>query len=238
MPGDLTTGLRRPAGAPIDPATLYRLSGWTVIAGMAIDGVASVLYSRASGVELYGDPLAAADNLAKLVGTLLFLLGFPGLYAFQARKAGRLGLAGFVLTFSAFALLEIGTDALFAFVGPMLADHAQTQFLLEEYLENNLGPGFAIYLIGAYLALFTGLVAHGTATFRAKIYPRWTGPLIAIGSIAALFMAPLAAVPSGPFRLDRLGVLVMAAAFARCGWHLVRAAAGPDPGPAGSRPER
>jgi membrane protein implicated in regulation of membrane protease activity len=72
-----------------------------------------------------------------------------------------------------------------------------------------------------------GFVSFGIATFRARIYPRWTGPVIATGSVAAIVLAPLASVPSGPFRLDRIGVLAAAIAFAWCGWHLLRHAAGP-----------
>ena len=67
--------------------TLYRLSGLAVMAGMTIVGIASVLYSRAGGVALYLDPLVPAEDLAKLSGSLIFLIGLPGLYAFQAPRA-------------------------------------------------------------------------------------------------------------------------------------------------------
>jgi uncharacterized protein YcbX len=60
--------------------TLYRLSGLAVLIGMTIEGIASILYSRAGGVALYLDPLVPADDLAKLFGSLIFLIGLPGLY--------------------------------------------------------------------------------------------------------------------------------------------------------------
>lgn len=91
--------------------TLYRLSGLAVMAGMTVDGLASFFYSRAGGVALYLDPLVPVDDLAKLFGSLLFLIGLPGLYAFQATRAGRLGLAGFTLSFFGLALLEVSTEA-------------------------------------------------------------------------------------------------------------------------------
>lgn len=77
-----------------------------------------------------------------------------------------------------------------------------------------------------------GFISFGIATFQARVYPRWTGPVMAIGSAAAIVMAPLAFVPTGPFRLDRIGVLAASFAFAWCGWHLLRhpAAASSDPG--------
>jgi membrane protein implicated in regulation of membrane protease activity len=46
--------------------------------------------------------------------------------------------------------------------------------------------------------------------------------VIMIGSVAAIVMAPLASVPSGPFRLDRVGVLAASFAFVWCGWYLLR----------------
>ncbi|MGH3277698.1 MAG: hypothetical protein ACRDNW_00980 [Trebonia sp.] len=187
--------------------TLYRLSGLAVMTGMTIVGIASVLYSRAGGVALYLDPLVPVEDLAKLSGSVIFLIGLPGLYAFQATRAGRLGLAGFILSFAGLAILEVSTEALFAFTGPVLAAHHQTHFLLRGGMEQNLGGGFTAYFALSYVVVVAGFVSFGIATYRAGVYPRWTGPVIAAGAVAAIIMAPLVSVPSGPFRLDRVGVL-------------------------------
>jgi DUF1707 SHOCT-like domain len=74
---------------------------------------------------------------------------------------------------------------------------------------------------------FSGFVSFGIATFRAGVYPRWAGPVIAIGSAAAIVMAPLVSVPSGSFRMDRVGVLAASFAFVWCGWDLLRHATPP-----------
>ena len=185
--------------------TLYRLSGLAVMIGMTISGIASVLYSRAGGLALYLGPLVALDDLAKLFGSLIFLIGLPGLYAFQAARAGKPGLVGFVLSFFGLGILEVSTEALFAFAGPVLAAHHQTRFLLLGGLDQNLGGGFTAYLDLSYVVIVSGFVTFGIATFRAGIYPRWAGPVIAIGAVAAIVMSPLVSVPSGPFRLDRIG---------------------------------
>lgn len=81
-----------------------------------------------------------------------------------------------------------------------------------------------------------GFVSFGIATFRACVYPRRAGPVIGIGAVAAIVMAPLVSVPSGPFRLDRLGVLAAAFGFAWCGWYLLRHAAAPSPDRANDPP--
>lgn len=203
-------------------STLYGLSGLAAMIGMSIVAVASLLTSRAEGTALYLDPLSALDDLAKLFGSLIFLAGLPGLYAFQASKAGRLGLTGFALTFLGLAMLEVSTEVISAFVGPTLAGRDETRFLLQGGLEQNLGGAFLAYFYLSYLCLLAGFVAYGVATSQARVYPRWTGVAICVGSIAAIVTYPLAYVPSGPIRLDRIGIAVTAIAFAWSGWQLVR----------------
>ena len=201
---------------------LFRLSGLAVMIGMTLFGVGSFLAVRGSGVALYLDPLVPPDALDKLFGTLIFLIGLPGLYAFQASRAGWLGLAGFLLLFISLAILEVSTEVVFAFVGPTLAVHRETQFLLRGSLEQNLGQGFAIYFLPSILGTLLGFISFGIATFRARIYPRWTAVLIAIGEVVTIVMDPLKSVPSGPFRLDRIGILATAFGFVWCGWRLLR----------------
>jgi hypothetical protein len=143
----------------------------------------------------------------------------------RREAAGRLGLAGFALSFFGLAILEVSTEALFAFTGPVLAAHHQTRYLLLGGLDQNLGSGLTAYFDLSYAVVVAGFLSFGM-TFRADVYPR-VGPVIAIGSVAAIVMAPLASVPAGPFRLDRIGVLAACAAFAWCGWHLLRHPAAP-----------
>ena len=206
--------------------TLFRLSGLAVIIGMTVFGLGSFLTPRVdTGVTGALDPFVPPDDLAKLFGSLIFLIGLPGLYAFQASRAGWLGLAGFLLTFFGLAILEVSTEVVFAFIAPVLAAHAETRFLLRD--QNGLGQGFAIYFFPSIFGTLLGFISFGIATFRARVYPRWTGVLIAIGEVVTIVMDPLKSVPSGPFRLDRLGILATALGFAWCGWRLLRRAAAP-----------
>jgi hypothetical protein len=208
--------------------TLYRLSGLAVTIGMTMFGLGSFLTGRGSGVANYLNPIVQADDLAKLFGSLIFLIGLPGLYAFQASRSGWLGLAGFLLIFFGIAILEVSTEVVFAFVAPTLAAHEETRFLLRGGMERNLGQGFAIYFLPSIGATLLGFITFGIATFRAGVYPRWAAVLIAVGEILTIVMDPLKSVPSGPFRLDRLGILATALAFAWCGWCLLRQSTAPS----------
>jgi hypothetical protein len=131
-------------------------------------------------------------------------------------------LWAFVLSFFGLAILEVGTEAMFAFAGPVLAAHDETHFLLQGGLEQHLGGGFLAYFTLSYLVILAGFISFGFATFRAHVSPHSAGPVIVIGSVAAIVMAPLVSVPSGPFRLDRVGVLAASFAFVWCGWYLLR----------------
>lgn len=106
------------------------------------------------------------NDLAKLFGSLIFLIGRPGLYAFQASRAGRLGLAGFALSFTGLAMLEVSTEALFAFTGPVLAAQDQAHFLLSGGLDQHLGGGFTVYFGISYVVAVAGFISFGIATFR------------------------------------------------------------------------
>jgi hypothetical protein len=220
-PGSRVVG----GSAQVSTVTLFHLSGVAVMIGMTVFGIGSFLTGRETGLAAYINPFVRPDDLAKLFGSLIFLIGLPGLYAFQAVRAGWLGLAGFLLTFFGIAVLEVSTEVTFAFVGPMLAAHQETQFLLQGGLEPNLGNGFLAYFMPSLLATLLGFIGFGIATFRARVYPRWAAVLIAIGEVATIIMGPLKSVPSGPFRLDRIGIVATALGFAWCGWRLLRQAA-------------
>jgi len=49
-------------------------------------------------------------TLAILIGSLLFVIGLPGMYLRQAGRAGKLGLVGFILVFFGI-LLQVDTGS-------------------------------------------------------------------------------------------------------------------------------
>ncbi|MBU1174670.1 MAG: hypothetical protein KKH72_04645 [Alphaproteobacteria bacterium] len=191
----------------ITEATLFRLSGVSAIgAGLIFAGIqpihpADELASVATG-------LWAVIIALKLVMCLLFMIGFTGIYARQAQKAGWLGLAGFaLLTVSWF--LQTGFVFVELFVLPVLA--APAPAFIDSYLGvvnghpgiMDIGALVPTYAVLGVCYLLGGLL-FGIATIRAAVLSRWPAIMLAFAAIitpAAAFLPHAlqryAAVPMG-----------------------------------------
>ena len=120
------------------------------------------------------------------VSLLLVTAGLAGLYLYarQAARFGRLGVAGFVLAFIGVALMVLGNVIEWWISDLMFADVPLGEF------KPGTRAGWGIFLIGLCV-LSVGLVLVGIATIQAKALPRWsrvlplvTGLLLASGFLA------------------------------------------------------
>lgn len=136
------------------------------------------------------------------------VLGMAGLYAKQAVTTGWLGLVGYVLL-SAWFVLIMGFSFVEAFVLPHVA--SAVPGLVQAWMGMFNGPSGAFDL-GALPTIWTltapvyilGGLTFGIATFRAGIFPRWAGALLAVSTalapVAALLpnaSQPKTAIPMG-----------------------------------------
>jgi hypothetical protein len=115
------------------------------------------------------------------------LFGLAGLYVRQVEKAGWLGLAGFIL-FSAWMTLVCGMSFVEAFVLPSLAT------VFPAYVTGMMGMFSSVPSavdLGALPTMWNisgplyilGPLLFGIATFRARVFPRWAGALLVLGSV-------------------------------------------------------
>jgi hypothetical protein len=140
---------------------------------------------------------------------LLWLWGIVGIYAVQVERAGWLGLAG-VLVWSVFLVLTAAFTFAEAFILPPLVNDAPD--FVQGFLGISSGSGGGAANVGILPTLYSlsgvlyllGGVAFGVATLRAGILPRWTGAVLAAGTLAPLVFSilphdyiRLAAVPAG-----------------------------------------
>ncbi|GAA3606523.1 hypothetical protein [Microlunatus ginsengisoli] len=172
---------------------------------------------------------------AKAVMTVLALAGLTGMYLHQHRKAGVLGLIGY-LVFAAAYLAIFSVEIIAVVVLPALVE-AQPGFVNDVVIAS--GGGSPTGDIGALQTWFdvtgvlylSGGLLFGIALFRTGVLARWAAALLAASTLgtAALAVLPEAfdrpmAVPEG-IALIGLGVTL---------WRTQRRAATAPGAPAGS----
>ncbi len=155
-------------------------------------------------------------SCAKTAMTALALAGLTGVYLHQHRKAGLLGLIGYLM-FAAGYLAMMATEVIAAVVLPQLVD-TQPAFVNDVVVAS--GGGHPSGDIGSLQTLFNGTGAlymvggllFGIALFRTGVLARWAAALLAVSTIgtAALTVLPASfdrpmAVPEG-IALIALGV--------------------------------
>jgi hypothetical protein len=145
----------------------------------------------------------AVRQTAKAVMTVLALVGFTGMFLRQHRRAGVLGLTGYLL-------LTVGYLAMFAvecIVGYVLPTVADTDpRYVQDVLDAAVGGSPSgdighmqelLLLSGVGYAL--GGLLFGIALFRAGVLARWAAVLLAIGTTSALALSVLPESLNRPF---------------------------------------
>jgi hypothetical protein len=197
--------------------TTSRLIHWAGLSAMA----AGIIFAGIQPIHP-PDVLASVNTSAfiiitsfKTVMCLFGLFGIAGLYARHVEATGWLGLAGYLLltSFYAVQMCYAFTEPL---VLPLLTSAAPT--FVESVMgmasgaggPMNLGAFATIYSLVSLLYLL-GLLLFGIAIFRARILSRWAAGLLAVSGPLAILMsllphqiARLAAMPLG-FALIWLG---------------------------------
>jgi hypothetical protein len=186
---------------------LIRWSGLAAIAGGLIFAGIQPIHPTDEVASVTTSLWAIIIGL-KFVMCLFFLIGFTGIYARQAEKAGWLGLAGFSLLIVSF-FLQTGFVFTELFVLPILAP------TMPGFVESALGVAnghSGAMNIGAFMPAYAvlgvcyllGGAVFGIATVRAAVLPRWPAIMLAFAAIitpaAALLPHALqryAAVPMG-----------------------------------------
>ena len=187
--------------------TLYRLAGITLaIAGVctALFWVLAALLGTFAGADVVLRASWAPAQMLHVIGAMLAIFGFMGVYAAQRQETGVLGLIGFVLAVVGTALFV--ADGLIALgIFPALAIGAPA--LLSVSGAINSGAVLILFIVIAATNM-VGQIAFGAATWRAGVFPRGAAGLFVIGGI--LFNLPPGPVPMIALALG--GILWSAAA--------------------------
>jgi len=170
------------------PPALLPWSGMVLVVGGGLMVVATALHPslETPTTILDSEVRLVAAHVLYTVSYLLVALGLPGLYwAAGPVRVGRLGLAGFLITFMGTALLAVSGN--FGFIAPVLAAEAPATIdAISHYppvvgLNAVAGAGFMV-----------GFVLFGIALTKTVTLPRSSGILVAVGAPSHLIGFALA----------------------------------------------
>ena len=193
--------------------TLYRLSGIALLTGAVLSAIGYFLSVFVPGNNLQSliSPLSLIFSLVTILGSMLVLLGLPGMYIRQAGRAGILGLLGFLLL--SYVTLFQGIMIPFTSVTfiPLLAAHQVAPQLM-----TTPPPTWTPFSIVSMVGQVLGILLLAIATLRARVFPRWIGWLM----IATLVLGVVSFIPFFPETLSSLPAIIGSVAIAGFGYAL------------------
>jgi hypothetical protein len=181
---------------------LFRFSGVALLVG----GVLVALFTLIGTLLFPGNnapthALWVPVQMLIFVGSLLVLIGLPGMYVRQAMQAGWLGLIGFILTFLAALIIGVGSGIVLGIILPWLAMNAP------KLAAGQGPPALNVLVIVTSLLFAVGAVLLGLATMRAGVLSRWAGLLLIMGGlVSAIGAAPFPPVLSNS--VSNIGTVV------------------------------
>jgi hypothetical protein len=183
----------------ISSAALMRLAGFFAILG-GLGFIVTGMFHPANEPPYVTTPTWIIVHIFATSLGFFGVLGLAGLYARQVEKAGWLGLIGFLL-FSGWIALQMPFSAFEAVILPNLASEFPPYVVgwVGMFRGNpspvDLGALPTIWNISTPM-LILGALLFAIATFRARILPRWSAGVLALGCL----MIPFAAILPTPLQ--------------------------------------
>ena len=197
--------------------TSYRLSGVALIIGsvLTISYYVSEAFITGPFPQALAGPVAVIGSLIGFLGSLLVLLGLPGVYTRQAKAAGILGLLGFLFVWYVILFQGVLIPFTSVTIEPMLATDPATQHILAAGPLASFDPFNYVSMVGETL----GILLLAIATLRARVFPRWTAWLL----IATVVLNAASFVPFFPGALGNVATIIGYLPLAGFGYILLSA---------------
>ncbi|HEV2654442.1 MAG TPA: hypothetical protein VGT82_05765 [Ktedonobacteraceae bacterium] len=178
-------------------STIYRLSGISLLIGGLLAALGVV------GQAFFPDlssPVWSLVSASTYIGLLFVLSGLPALYAWQMKRAGKLGLIAFILFFLACAQFG-GSSGVF--------DIVALPWLTQANAFNNLPMSFILFFLIAKIFLLVGSLVFGIAALRSGTLPKGSIILLIVGAILFILGGKVRAIPY----LDSFGEMLFCLSF-------------------------
>ncbi len=147
----------------------------SIVAGLLL--IAGFTIHPAGEDATYGtDPLWVPAHALLWLAFTFALLGWIAMYAIQATRAGWLGITAFVVILLGTSLASwiFSSDVTFV---PVIAAESPALFK-KIFNTSHIAIG-----LGSVLSWVAGNVLFGISIVRARVFPRWTGVLLAVGTL-------------------------------------------------------
>lgn len=145
----------------------------------------------------------ALRESAKLLMTVLALIGFTGIFLRHRERFGVLGRTGYALLTVGY-LAMFANQAIVAYVLPTVADtdpayvQAYLDAAMGQSTSGDIGRMQELFMVSG-LGYALGGLLFGIALFRAGILARWASVLLAYGTVSVLALSALPESFSRPF---------------------------------------
>ncbi|HEY8600834.1 MAG TPA: hypothetical protein VIL85_20525 [Thermomicrobiales bacterium] len=192
------------------PQKLYRLSGFGLIGGGVLFAIGNLLHPLQHNVEAYAYPTWTAAHILFSLGAALMAISLAGFFAWQAQRAGWLGLIGYIMTGLGLVYLPIG-GYFEAFIAPTVGADLVAAIQAQSGAQDGIAG--LVYLLGH--------VILGIATVRARVFPRPASLVLLLGIITLVIAAPFTSKIAGLAIIS--GTVIVAIAFIWYGAFLYRA---------------
>lgn len=149
-----------------------RLTGTALVLGGALSIAGYVLTGTlfGSGDDRFTKTLFTPVYSLALAGAILTLIGLPAILDAHGERAARLTLVGYVGTFAALAMFNLGEGVIEGFVKPYFMNHGG--------VIPDAPTSLGVYFLIASLLVIVGLGSLGVAVIRAGVFPSWVGVLL------------------------------------------------------------
>jgi hypothetical protein len=180
----------------------YQMKGNAMIGAgifVALFWILAIPFESFAGVDVPQHPLFVPGQVFHILGAILAVFGYFGIYLFQRKESGKLGSYGFAI--AVIGMMFFLADAMIGIVVfPELAQHAPA-------LTEATGPLFTGRALGFYILFaatnMIGIVILAISMLRAKRFPPRATYLFLVGGI--LFNLP--PIPAIHFVLVAGGVI-------------------------------
>ncbi len=192
------------------PVVIMRVSAVASIMAGIFMAAAFILHPVGEDATFGTDPFWVPAHTLAWIAFTLALLGWVGLYLIQASRVGKLGVVGFSASILGTSLATWIFSSDITFV-PVIA--AKQPALFQDIFNN-----FHIIIgVGSVLAWVLGNILFGLSIIRAGIFSKWTGVMLAIGSL----IFPIAYLSHLPMKVIAVGAILVGASQTRLGYELL-----------------